>query len=379
MTDANRQHERWRLILGRYAERSLPDALDDTDQRRERALDFLYSREYVGRGIRGKPSAERKEGTLDSSVVAVVDWLGEVRELFPKETAETIEKHALDRYQLTELLADPETLRRLEPSFELLKLVLALKGRMRGAVLDEARRLIRKVVDELTRKLAREIQFALSGRLNRFRRSHVKTARNFDWRGTIRRNLKHYSPEHAKLIVEELRFHSRLRRSMPWTVVLCVDQSGSMTASLIHATVMAGILAGLPMLRVKLVVFDTSIVDLTDQVDDPVEVLLSVQLGGGTDIGQAMEYCEQQVVGERRSIVVLVSDFYEGAEPTKLVRCVKRLREAGVQLLGLASLDDESGEPTYDRQMAQRLADVGMEIAALSPRSLAEWLAARIS
>lgn len=163
-------------------------------------------------------------------------------------------------------------------------------------------------------------------------------------------------------------------------MVLCLDQSGSMANSVIYTAVMAGILAGLPSLRVRLVVFDTSIVDLSAYVDDPVETLMSVQLGGGTDIGRALTYCEQTHTSEnpRRTVLVLVSDFYEGASPQALLAACRRLREAGARLLGLAALDEQA-DPVYDRQMAERLVAEGMDIAALTPKQLAEWLVKVIS
>ncbi len=365
---------RWRLVLGKYAQDKLPGGLSPDQQRIERALDYLYSREYQGRGVR----QEKREGSLDASVISVPHWLSEVRELFPKETVERIEKHALDRYGMTELVTDAQTLSRLEPSMELLKVVLSFKGQMKGKVLDEARRVIRKVVEEITRKIEQEIRNTLTGRLNRFRHSRVKVAQNLDWRATIRRNLKNYDRERRKIIVDDVRFFSRVQRRLPWTVILCIDQSGSMTDSVIHSAVMAGILAGLPLVKVKLVVFDTAVVDLSDRADDPVEVLMSVQLGGGTDIGQAVAYCEQLVDNPLRTILVLVSDFCEGAGPNRLLDTCRRLQEARVKLLGLASLDMEAN-PSYDHQMAERLAGVGMEIAALTPHRLAQWLAAVIS
>jgi Mg-chelatase subunit ChlD len=226
----------------------------------------------------------------------------------------------------------------------------------------------------LKRKLETEIKNAITGHLNRFRHSQLKTARNFDARDTIRRNLKNWNPELKKIIVEEPRFFSRVKRHMPWDIILCVDQSGSMTDSVIHSAVMAGILAGLPMMRVKLVIFDTSVVDLSEYAADPVEVLMGVQLGGGTDIGKALRYCEQLVTQPRRTVLVLISDFCEGADPRVLYATARRLREAGVRLLGLASLDVKSNA-MYDQKIAGRLADLGMEIAALTPLELAHWLA----
>jgi Mg-chelatase subunit ChlD len=364
---------RWRLVLGKYAQPTTGDCLSGAQQRMADALDQLYGREYRGRGVRQDPKLG--PGSLDPSQLNVPKWLNEVRELFPKETCTRITQHALDRYGLTELVQDPATLASLEPSTELLGAVLALKGQMGGAVLAEARRLIARVVEEVKRRLEQEVKNALAGRLNRFRHSQHRVARNFDARDTIRRNLKHWDPGRRQLVVEEPRFFSRVKRHLPWEVILCIDQSGSMANSVIHSAVMAGILAGLPAVRVRLVVFDTSVVDLSGHASDPVEVLMSVQLGGGTNIGQAVRYCEQLVSQPRRTVLVLVTDFCEGADPRALIAACRRLREAGVKLLGLAALDTDAN-PWYDQQLAGRLAAEGMEIAALTPGQFAHWLAA---
>ena len=366
---------RWRLVLGRYAQDKLPGGLSAQQQRMEAALDYLYGREYAGRGVR---DPDQREGSLDPSVISVPHWLAEVRELFPRDTVERIERHALDRYGLTELVTDAEALAKLEPSLELLRVILSFKGQMKGAVLDEARRVVRKVVEEIKRKLESEVRQTFAGRLNRFRHSRLKVRQNLDWRGTIRRNLKNFDRERNQMVVDDVRFFSRVTRRLPWTVILCVDQSGSMTDSVVHSAVMAGILAGLPLVRVKLVVFDTAVVDLSDHADDPVEVLMNVQLGGGTDIGQAVRYCSQLVDDPLRTVLVLVTDFCEGASPAVLVDACRRLAEARVRLLGLAALD-MAATPNYDRQMADRLAAVGMDVAALTPNQLAQWLATVIS
>jgi Mg-chelatase subunit ChlD len=275
---------------------------------------------------------------------------------------------------MTGLLDDPDVLSSLEPSTELLGAVLALKGQMKGRVLVEARKLIARVVEEIKRKLEKQIKNALSGRLNRFRHSQLKIARNFDAKDTIRRNLKNWNPDRQKLIVETPRFFSRVKRHMPWEVILCVDQSGSMAGSVIHSAVMAGILSSLPLVRVRLVVFDTAVVDLSEHATDPVEVLMTVQLGGGTNIGQATRYCETLVSQPRRTVFVLVTDFCEGADPRSLIASCKRLRESGVKTVGLAALDVDANA-WFDEQLAGRLAADGMEIAALTPTELAQWLA----
>jgi len=363
---------RWRLVLGRFAQQGLRPGLEGQDdfQRLDRVLEFLYGREYQGRGVRaGGP----REGTLDPSVLTVPDWLREVRELFPSETAEVVERHALDRYGMTELVTDPEVLEKLEPSYELLKAVLAFKGAMQGPVLDAARALVRKVVEQLQRKLDLEVRRTLWGRLSRQHRTRHKLARNLDWQRTVRANLKNWDRDRRRLVVESLHFLSRVERHLPWHVIMAVDCSGSMVDSVIHSAVMAGIFAGLPSVRVSLVAFDTKVVDLSERVSDPVEVLMSVQLGGGTDIGRALGYCEELVQQPSRTLRVLGTDFYEGGSPERMIAAVQRLRGAGVRVLGLAALDEKAA-PAYDRQMAERCVAAGAEVAALTPQRLAEWM-----
>lgn len=374
MNEKDQNLLRWRFVLGRFAEKKLSSPMDARAQRIEKALDFLYGREYQGRGLRGDGA---RGGSLDPSQLSVPDWLSEVRELFPAETCETIERHALDRYGMTELVTDPKVLEKLTPNVDLLKTLLTFRGMMKGKVLGTARKIIREVVEEIKRKIEPEVRQTLLGKLNRFRHSPLKIAQNFDWRATIRRNLKHYDRENQKIIAQNLFFFSRVERRLPWDVILCLDQSGSMASSVIHSAVMAGILTGLPSLRVSLVVFDTAVVDLTEYVDDPVEILMSVQLGGGTNIGQAMQYCESLVSNPRRTVFVLVSDFMEGASPQTMFSVCSRMNEAGVILLGLAALD-ETAQAAYDRHAAEELAARGMEIAALTPRKLAQWLAKKI-
>ncbi|HBQ10690.1 MAG TPA: VWA containing CoxE family protein [Myxococcales bacterium] len=373
MSDERRA--RWRLVLGRYAKRHLPDdVLSATDARAGRALDYLYGREGAGRGELQAVGADGRGGGLEPSALTIPRWIAEVRDLFPTDTVQRIQQHALERYRLTGLLDDPETLRDVRPSVELLQTLLALKDHAKPAVLAQIRRLVDRVVEELTERLSREVRQAFSGRIDRFRKSPLKVAQNFDAHRTIRENLRRWDPETQRLLVEAPRFFARVRRELPWHVILCVDQSGSMAPSIIYAAVMAGIFAKLPALRVKLVLFDTSVVDLSEQVDDPTSVILGVQLGGGTNIGQALRYCETLVEDPRRTVLVLVSDFEEGGSPRTLLTLTARLASEGVRLLGLAALDEE-GTPFFDHGMAERLAAVGMEVAAITPRQLGRWLA----
>lgn len=372
MSGEQGQLRRWRMVLGRYADAGLGGpALAGGDLRIDRALDYLYARELVRRGLR---QDKKSFGSLDPSSLSALDWIGEVRELFPRSVMEMLQSHAVDRLGLTELLSDPKTLDSLEPNRDLLKALIAFKGRANPAVQEKIREVARKVVEETIRRLKPRFDRAFSGQRNRLRRSQTKRLIDFDWRSTIRENLKNYDPERRRLVAERLRFTGRSRRQLPWTIVLCVDQSGSMLGSVIYAAVMAAILAALPSVEVRLVVFDTSVVDLSAEVADPVSVLMSVQLGGGTDIGRAVLYCEQRITQPSRTIFVLLSDFCEGGSIAPLIAAIRRMASARVTLIGLAALDEEAA-PDYDRVNAQRLADAGMTIAALTPDRFAEWIA----
>lgn len=363
---------RWRLVLGRYARESIdPADMTPHDRQLDQALDYLYGRAYDGKGLVRRPGAA---GSLDPSQIKAIDWLARARVLFPQEVFERMQHHALDKYQMNELLRDPATLLSMEPNRALAHTLLGMRGRLSADMLDAVRSVIHKVVADITQRLRSEFVNALVGRRNRFRQSHMPSAQNFDWRATIQANLRHYDVAAKRLLIERPRFNARIKRSLPWDVILCVDQSGSMVDSVIYSAIVAGILSSLPAVTVRLVVFDTNVVDLTHMASDPVQVLLTVQLGGGTDIGRAMQYCEQLVRTPQRTVIALVSDFAEGALPGPLLASVRRLAEARVKVLGLAALD-EAARPVYDRAMAQRLSDRGMEVAALTPTHFAGWLA----
>lgn len=359
-------------MLGHYAARPLQQgAFTAGDWKLDQALDYLYGREYEGRGL-ARPAGGG--GSLDPTQLRAIDWLARTRKLFPQDVFERMQTQAIERYQLTELLEDPAVLRSLDATPELAKALLGMRGRLSLQMRDAVREVIRKTVDDITRRLRNEFVNALVGRRNRQRRSQVKSAQNFDARATIAANLRHYSVERRQLVIEQPRFNARVKRNLPWDVILCVDQSGSMLDSVMYSAVVAGILASLPAVNVRLVVFDTNVVDLTHMAADPVQVLLTVQLGGGTNIGRALQYCETLVRTPHRTVVALISDFEEGAFPGPLLNSVQRLSESRVKMLGLAALD-EGAQPVYDRTMAQRLAGRGMEIAALTPSHFAEWLA----
>ena len=368
----NEPLRRWRLMLGRYATQPLSSAqFQSSDWKLEQALEYLYGREYEGRGLT-RPSGG--SGSLDPSQLRAIDWLNQSRKLFPKDVFERMQTQAIERYQLNGLLSDPSVLRSLDASPGLARALLGLRGRLSGQMRDAVREIIQKTVDDITRRLKSDFVNALVGRRNRQRRSEVKNAQNFDAHATILANLKNFDADRDQLVIRRPLFNTRVKRNLPWDVVLCVDQSGSMMDSVIYSAVIAGIMSALPAVRVKLVVFDTSVVDLTHLAHDPVEVLLTVQLGGGTDIGRAVHYCESLITNPQRTVFALISDFEEGAMPGPLLAAVQRMAQARVKLLGLAALD-ESANPVFDRQMAQRLANQGMHVAALTPTHFAQWLA----
>ncbi|MCL6361923.1 VWA domain-containing protein [Pectobacterium polaris] len=370
--DKEKNGKRWRLILGHYADEALGNAtFDAQDLKVERTLDYLYRREYQRRGLKQEGG---RHGSLDQSQLTAVNWLNQARKLFPSSTFERMQSQAIERYEISHLFNDPQALQAMEPTPALAKALLSLRGRMNEQTREAVRDIIRKVVDEILRTLRPTFTNALTGRRNRFRRSPVASSQNFDWRATIAANLKHFDRDKNRLVIETPHFNSRMQRHMPWDVILCVDQSASMSSSVMYAAVCASILAALPAVRVSLIVFDTQVVDLSHLAHDPVEVLMTVQLGGGTNIAKAMQYCEQRVQNPKRTIVTLISDFEEGGALNRLLSCVQRMHSQQITLLGLAALDD-AAQPVYDTAIGQKLADRGMLVAALTPEHFAQWLA----
>ncbi len=365
---------RWRLVLGEAAEGSLPGQLDGPGAGMDAALAWLYGRE----GDLAERDVRERQGGAGGSVLSVPQWINDIHTLFPKETIERLERDAVERYRIDEVVTRADVLSRVEPNETLLRAVLRTKHLMNPEVLAVARRIIERVVRELMEKLQKEVRQAFSGALDRRRHSPLKSARNFDFRRTLRKNLERYSPESRKVSIERAHFFSRTKRySERWQVILLVDQSGSMTSSVIHSAITAACLWNLPGIRTHLVAFDTSVVDLTQDVTDPVELLMKVQLGGGTDIQQAVAYGESLVDVPRRTIVVLITDFYEGGSPGMLVERVRGLCAQGTTVLGLAALDQDA-VPTYDRDLAQRLVNVGAHVGAMTPGELAAWIAEKV-
>ncbi|MRH89690.1 VWA domain-containing protein [Nocardia sp. SYP-A9097] len=373
MTELDPALERWRLILGAPAAAvTCAAGLGAEAAGQDAALDWLYERdtELERRDI-------RRTGGSGPSIVHAVDWLDDIHRLFPKATIERLERDAVQRYGLHDVLTDPGVLERLEPNAELLGAVLRTKHLMNPEVLRMARRIVEQVVRDLTERMAAEIRVCFTGTRSR-RPSRIARAADFDFPKTVRTNLAHYRPDEQRLYIETAHFRARTRKHIDnWQVILLVDQSGSMAGSVIHSAVTAACLWNLPGIKTHLVAFDTAVVDLTREVDDPVELLMKVQLGGGTDIARALAYAAQLVEHPRRTIIALISDFYEGGRPGALIRTAAALVAEGTTVLGLAALDEQS-DPAYDRETGQRLADVGVHMGAMTPGELAGFIAEKI-
>lgn len=366
---------RWRLVLGKSAEaHAISCTGDAVCQRVEQLVGFLFAEGEGEAGESKPPRRGERTGGKGASTLSVPHWVDLVSELFPHSAKEVLERELVRRRGIGELLAKPELLAKIEPNLELVKTLLTHKDLLNPKTRVLARKIIDKVVNEIKDKLKVQVETAITGAIRRDRHSPRKVFRNLDLRTTLRRNLKNYDAERGKLLVDQLFFYAAERKKRPWHVLVVVDQSGSMLDSAIFSAIMASIFYELPAVKTSLVLFDTQVVDLSSQVGEPVDVLLSIQLGGGTDITQALQYCNQLVREPARSIVVLITDFFEGRDESDLLRQVREMAESGVRMIGLGALGYDA-RPAYNRTTAGKLRKVGMDILACTPEKLAECMA----
>lgn len=363
---------RWRLVLGGPADESLGKA-EGRDGAMDAALAALYDAGADGED--GRRTA--RSAGLGGSAPRVARWLGDIREYFPSTVVQVMQADAIERLDLTRLLLEPEMLEAVEPDVHLVGTLLSLNRVMPAKAKDAARTVVRRVVDELEKRISQKTRTAVSGALNRAARINRPRHADIDWDKTIRANLKHYQAEQRTVIPERLVGYGRRTTAVQRDVVLCVDQSGSMAASVVFSGVFAAVLASMRSLRTSLVVFDTAVVDLTDQLSDPVEVLFGTQLGGGTDINRAIAYSQQLISRPRDSIFVLISDLYEGGVREQMLRRVAEMTTAGVQVVVLLALSDE-GAPAYDHENAAALAALGVPAFACTPDAFPDLMAAAI-
>ncbi|WP_294001721.1 VWA domain-containing protein, partial [Sphaerotilus sp.] len=225
--------------------------------------------------------------------------------------------------------------------------------------------------------LEEPLRSAITGAIDRSVRNRRPRHSEIDWHRTIRANLRHWQPDLRTIVPETLIGHGRKSRRPQREIILCIDQSGSMAASVVYSSIFGAVLASLPAVATRLVVFDTEVVDLSEQLDDPVALLFGVQLGGGTDIGRAVAYCQSQIRDPRNTIFVLISDLIEGGVEQRLLQRAAEMVEAGVQCVALLALSDE-GAPSYDHQLAAKLAGLGVPSFACTPDAFPGLMAAAI-
>lgn len=355
---------RWNLALGEQEAK-----LTAEDRRLSAALTALY----------GDGSNDRR-GSLGASSPRVARWLGDIREFFPSTLVQVIQKDAFERLNLKSLMLEPEFLATLEADVDLVADLIALRSAIPEKTLETARAVVRKVVDDLLARLAHNTQETLRGAINRSQRTRRPRHTDIDWNRTIGANLRHYQSDHQSIVPETRIGHSRHSRTRADLdhIILCVDQSRSMASSVVYASIFAAVMASVPGLSTKLICFDTAIVDLTDQLADPVEMLFGVQLGGGTDVNAALAYCEQQIEHPSKTHLVLITDLFEGGDAKAMLARAAAIKESGVNLIVLLALSD-SGHPSYDVAHANHLAALGCPIFACTPDQFASMIAAALT
>jgi len=353
---------RWRLVLGQPADEATGIALDAADLGMDRVLEALYDAE--------------RQGGLGPSQPNVARWLGDIRTYFPASVVRVMQQDALDRLGLQQMLLEPEMLGAVEPDVHLVSTLLSLKHVIPKRTRETAHKVVRQVVEDLQRRLRQRTVQAVTGALNRATRSRRPRLREIDWDRTIRANLRHYDVERRLIVPERLVGHGR-RRSALRDIVLCVDQSGSMATSVVYSGVFGAVLASIPAVKTQMVVFDTSVVDLTEDLSDPVDLLFGVQLGGGTDINRALAYCQQIITRPTRTILVLISDLFEGGDADDMLKRAAALVHSGVTVVCLLALSDR-GAPSYDQRHAAAFAALGVPSFACTPDLFPDLMAAAI-
>ncbi|BDU08190.1 VWA domain-containing protein [Nocardia cyriacigeorgica] len=365
--DSESATRRWRLVLGTAAEAELGGLGSADDAAMDGALSTLYDSDPPA------ASGPRSAG-LQGSAPRVARWLGDIRTYFPSSVVEVMQRDAIERLNLTQLLLEPELLEAVEPDVHLVGTLLSLNRVMPETTRSTARAVVEQVVRDIERRMAARTVAAVTGALDRAARVSRPRPRDIDWDRTIRKNLAHYLPEQRTVVPERLVGYGRRAKAVRRDVVLAIDQSGSMASSVVYGSVFGAVLASMRSLRTSLVVFDTEVVDLTEHLSDPVDVLFGTQLGGGTDINRALAYCQTLVTRPEETLFVLISDLYEGGIRDDMLRRVNALKESGVQVIVLLALSDD-GAPAYDHDNAAVLDALGIPAFACTPDRFPDLLA----
>jgi Mg-chelatase subunit ChlD len=363
MVDDTERLRRWRLVLGGASADPSDPRLSGPDLGMDKVLAALYD-------------GERSAG-LGSSSPNVARWLGDIRTYFPSSAVRVMQQDALDRLHLTQMLLEPEMLEAVDADVHLVATLLSLSHVIPEKTKETARQVVRKVVEELERKLANPLIQAVRGSLSRATRTSRPRAGEIDWDRTIRANLKNYLPDRGTIIAEKLVGYGHKRSSLR-DIVLCVDQSGSMASSVVYAGIFGAVLASIRAVGTRMVVFDTAVVDLTDDLQDPVDLLFGTQLGGGTDINRALAYCQQVITRPTQTILVLITDLYEGGDERQMLQRAAELSASGVQVVCLLALSDR-GSPSFDTRNAAALAGMRIPSFACTPDLFPDLMAAAIT
>lgn len=360
------KERRWRLALGTDEQEN--GVLSESDQRLSRALSALYGG--------GDASAKKSRGSLSRSAPKVSQWLGDIREFFPASVVQLIQRDAFDRLGLKQMLMEPEFLSAMHADVHLVADLVSLRSVMPDKTLETARQVIRKVVDELMARLEQKTAEAIRGAVNKSKRTFRPRFSDIDWPRTIGANLRHYQHEYQTVVPEKLiGFMRHSRRVVDLDeVILCVDQSGSMATSVVYSSIFAAVMASIPAVKTQLVCFDTAIVDLTDDLQDPVQVLFGVQLGGGTDIDQAVAYCERKIERPGKTHLILITDLYEGGNAESLKGRIANLVRQDVNVITLLALSDD-GRPAYHADLAADFAALGSPVFACTPDQFPDLMA----
>ncbi len=365
------RERRWRMAVG--ADEDQPKCLSKQDMQICGALNALY-----GDGDDKKDSRKRKGG-LGGSAPRVAQWMGDIRNFFPSQVVQIVQKDAFERLDLKQMLMEPEFLKAVEADVNLVADLISLRNIMPSKTKDMARQVISEIVAQLMERLERKTSEAIRGAVDKSKRTNRPRPRDIDWRRTIAANLRHYQPEHKTIVPDKLvGFMRKQRRIVDLDeVMLCVDQSGSMAPSVIYASIFAAVMASLPVVQTKLVCFDTSIVDLTEELQDPVEVLFGVQLGGGTDINRAVAYCADKLERPSKSHFIMITDLYEGGNGQEMLQRLAAMVRSGVNVIVLLALSDE-GRPAYDPQMSAAVAALGIPVFSCTPDIFPDMMAAAL-
>ncbi len=353
---------KWRLILGKAADPQSDIELEEDQGGMDGVLEALYDNERKGGLGNASPNVNR--------------WLGDIRKYFPTSVVQVMQKDALERLELDQMLLEPELLESIEPDVTLVATLVSLNKVMPERTRETAKDVVRKVVKELEKRLKNPLRQAIEGAMNRAVRNRRPKFNEIDWHRTIRANLKHYQKELNTIIPEHLIGQGRKGQSLKH-VILLIDQSGSMATSVVYSSVFGAIMASLRSVKTHFVAFSTEIADLTEKLEDPVDLLFGTQLGGGTDINKALGYAQTLIHNPSETILVLISDLFEGGSEPEMLKKVTAIKSSGVSFVTLLALNDQ-GAPTYDKSLAQKLASFDIPSFACSPDQFPDLMAAVI-